>query len=85
VFSPVLSIISDAGDQQQKRQKGTLARHSSGHSDFNPDAWLAPLTAEHKLQERLMNSRERTHTNEGHSQYFIPKEKLCCIVNTVSS
>jgi hypothetical protein len=80
----VLSAISDAGDQQQKRQKRTLARDSSVYSDFNLEESLASLPGEHELQENILAARERTHTNEGHSQDFIPKEELCRVVNIES-
>jgi serine/threonine protein kinase len=82
--SPVLSVISDAGDQQQKRQKRTLAQDSSFHSGFNLEESLASLPAEHELQENILAARAETRNNEGQKRRFIPKEKLCHVVNAES-
>ncbi|KAF2714314.1 hypothetical protein K504DRAFT_394598 [Pleomassaria siparia CBS 279.74] len=80
----VLSVISDAGDQQQKHQKRSSARDSSFHSDFTLEESLDSLPSEHELQERILAARQQTQNNEGQLKRFIPKEKLCEVVNPES-
>ncbi|KAF1850768.1 uncharacterized protein K460DRAFT_274684, partial [Cucurbitaria berberidis CBS 394.84] len=86
--SPKLSIISDAGDQQQLRLKRTLAQPEESF-DENYDieqslASLPPLGPTHELQEQILDARQRTRNNEGQIRKFIPKEDLCRVVNTDS-
>lgn len=76
----MLSVISDAGDQQQKRQKHIRSARSSVNSDFNLEESLPNLPAEHELQGHLVDARQETWVNE-HLQKFIPKEELWRIVN----
>lgn len=80
----MLSVISDAGDQQQKRQKRILSRDCSVQSDFNLEESLASLPAEHELQEKILAARQKTQNNEGQLRKFIPKEELCRVVNLES-
>lgn len=87
--SPKLSIISDAGDQQQLRQKRTLV---SSQDSFDHDydleqslASLPPPESEYGLQGKIMAARELTRNNEGQiRRYFIPKAELCRVINTES-
>lgn len=82
--SPVLSIISDAGDQQKKRQKRIYAEHSLNISDFNLEDSLHSRSAEHELQKKLFAVREETRNNDGRKHKSIPKEKLYHVVNAES-
>lgn len=81
-----LSVISDAGDQQQLRQKRALAPgpdaiHEESKSEERVHSF--PATSRHKLQSDIFNALVQTRSTETYTPDFgfLPKAQLCRLVN----